>query len=160
MKGRHDLWRSAIALIAAVLAAVGAYSAYARRPIVPFLDSAVLLLGAEALVGFLLALWPGGQWSRRRRYLSLTAAVLGLVLMVPGPLVAAILVPGCTCMPDPLFPPLLGIAHQYWIIAGLIGFPWLLALASIHPVPSRRVETPPEPGASTAGPPEPYAPNS
>ncbi len=161
MKGRYDRKRSAVALFAALLAAIGAYSANARLPIVPFLDTAVLLLGAEALIGLLLATWPGsGQWSRFRRYVSLTVALVGLVLMVPGPLISAIVVPGCACLPDPLFPPLLGVEHQYWTIAGLVGFPVLLALASIRPAQSRHERTPPEPGASTEGPPAPLAPSS
>lgn len=149
MKGRYDL-RSAVALFAALLAGIGAYSANARLPIVPSADTAVLLLGAETLIGLALAVWPGGQWSRRRRYLSLAVAVSGLVLMVPGPLISAILVPGCACMPQPFYPPLLGIGHQYWTIAGLLGFPVLLGLASIHPVQVRHVEMPPAPGASNA----------
>ena len=149
MRGRYDLGRSAVALFAVLMAVIGAYSANARRPIVPFLDTAVLLLGAEALVGLALALWPGRPWSRGRRYLALVVAVVGLVLMVPGPLIAAVVVPGCACMPEPLYPELLGIGHQYWTIAGLVGFPVLLFFASL-PSMSRHVEMPPAPGASTS----------
>ena len=132
MKGRYDLGRSAVALSAALLAAAAAYSAYGRLPIVPFLNTAVLLLGAEAVIALVLALWPGRPWSRRRRYFSLAIAVVGFVLMVPGPLISAIVVPGCACMPDPSTPALLGIGHQYWTIAGLLGFPLLMGLASLR----------------------------
>lgn len=149
MRGRYDLGRSAVALFAALLAAIGAYSANARLPIVPFADTAVLLLGAEAIVGLALAVWPGGQWWRRRRYVSLAVAVSCLVLMVPGPLISAIVVPGCVCPAQPIYPALLGIGHQYWMIAGLVGFPVLLGLASFS-TGSRPDEMPPEPEASTA----------
>jgi hypothetical protein len=160
VRGRYDRWRSAVALSAALLAAIGAYSAYARLPVVPFLVTAVLLLGAEAFVGLALAIWPSGQWSRGRRFLSLVIAILGLVLMVPGPLIAAIVVPGCVCSAQPIYPSLLGIGHQYWIITGLVGSPVLLALAAVYPVRSRHAEMPPEPGASTEAPQEPLAHSS
>lgn len=150
VKGRFDLTRSALALLAALLAAIGAYSAYGRLPIVPSADTAVLLLGAEALGGLVMAVWPGRQWSQRRRYVALAAAISGLVLMVPGPLISAILVPGCVCPGQPVYPALLGIGHQYWMLAGLVGFPVLLGMASLIPARSRPGEVPREPEASTS----------
>lgn len=145
MNGRYDLRRSAVALLAGLVAGIGAYSANARLQAVPSAETAVLLLGAETVVGLGLALWPGRHWIRRRAA-ALAAAILGLVLMVPGPIISAIVVSGCIC-PGETQAPLLGIGHQYWTIGGLVGFPILLGLAALIPSASRRDEMPVAPGA-------------
>jgi hypothetical protein len=103
---------------------------------IPYGELAVTLLTAEAIVGLLVALWPSGRWSPRRRSITGVVAFLCLILMIPGPILNAIVVSGCICPSNAPEPSLLGIGHQYWMVAGLVGFPILLGLAAL--IPSRR----------------------
>jgi hypothetical protein len=130
VRRRYDVGRSGLALLASIMAANGAYSANARATI-PSSDSAVLLLSTEAVVGLAMALWPSGQWSARRRAIGLMAAAAGIVLMIPGPILSAIMVPGCVCPGGSQTASLLGVGHQYWMIIGMVGFPAFMALASL-----------------------------
>ena len=135
--------RSAVALLAALIAGTGAYSALARQWISGS-DTAALLLGVEAAIAVAFVVWPG-QW-RRRRPAAVVVAVVAFVLMIPGPIISAIAVPGCVC-PGPHYPSLLGISHQIWVLLGLVGFPFLFAAAALIPSRSAPAEVPLSPEA-------------
>jgi hypothetical protein len=130
---RYDVLRSALALLAALVSAMGAVAATTRSS-VPTGETAVALLGAETALAAVFALWPSGRlWSSRRQALAGVTALVALVAMIPGPFISAIVVPGCVC---PLAPPpfeALGIGAQYWVIAGLLGFPLLMFFAALIP---------------------------
>ncbi|HYI22735.1 MAG TPA: hypothetical protein VEX62_08885 [Candidatus Limnocylindrales bacterium] len=143
MRGRYDGRRAAIALLAALIAGIGAYSAIARGAM-PGSDLAAALLIVEALIALTLALWPG-RWVRRRA-ISAAAAIFGLVLMFPFPVLSAI-VTGCGCSAEASNLPPLGVPHQIWVLAGLIGTPILLGLAAFIPTRPVPAEMPIAPEA-------------
>jgi hypothetical protein len=143
--GRYDLMRSAVALFAAFLA--GAVAVSLENPFssvnlftgqVRFFTLAALTIWLPALEAFailILAIWPSsGTWSFRRRVVSLTLAVIGVIVAVGvGRLgqIPTICNFSSDCAPHPI----MGTAYHAWGWIALALVPVLLVIAGL-PTPS------------------------
>ena len=145
VRRRYDVGRASLALIAALIAAAGLYSAIGDRTLyggvfVP------LVVGTNTALATLFALWPSGpSWSKERRQFAGIFVVVAFLSALPAGL-ASIVVSGCACPAggEPSWPSLLGIWHRYWILLALFAVPVLMAFAALLP---RRERTPESPGA-------------
>jgi hypothetical protein len=145
VRGRYDVGRAGLALLAALIAAAATYAAvvdvtlYSREFVV-----AVVAFDLLLTAGF--ALWPSGRhWSMRRRWLAAAFAIAAFLVALPSALFA-IVVAGCACPGGGhVVPPLLGIGHRYWILLALLSVPALMFFAAL--LPHRRGRTHDLPGA-------------
>jgi hypothetical protein len=132
-------FRNSVLLIAAGgLAVMGTLGANADHAILGW-QFAGQVLAVEAAVSFLLALMAlGGRWPAAWRRMSLLFAVAALVVGVPVALFT--FARTCSLCQDVtfVFPRILGISEQWWVVIALVGVPAMLLLAGLLSTKSRR----------------------